>query len=110
MKKTYRLSVEGKNPDRLLEASKHDLRKYAKRERAKQLPAGVDFWDFDCKLGNSPADAKSVHIAALMAAVDALVAQGATQFYVEVVTKQGCRMARPATEPVAASLDKIHAD
>ena len=33
MRKTYTLNIEGKNRDRLLEASKHDIRKYLKRER-----------------------------------------------------------------------------
>ena len=33
MKKTFQLQVEGKHPERLLEAIKHDIRKYLKRER-----------------------------------------------------------------------------
>ena len=68
MRKTYQLQIEGKNRDRLLEAAKHDIRKYAKRERAKVLPKGVDFWDFDCKAGASDATAAEVHFAALMGA------------------------------------------
>ncbi|MGB4116761.1 MAG: DUF6172 family protein [Polaromonas sp.] len=97
MKKTYPLNVEGKNRDRLLDASKHDIRKYVKRERAKPLPEGADFLDFDCKLGASPADAAAVHFAALMTAVDALVGGGAAQFYVEIISKPGHRTARPVT-------------
>ncbi len=98
MKKTYLLNVEGKNRDRLLDASKHDIRKYAKRERARVLPVGVDFWDFDCKLGSTDATAAPVHFAALITAVDALAKEGAESFYVEVVTKHGYRMARPLME------------
>ncbi|MCY1170265.1 MAG: DUF6172 family protein [Pseudomonadota bacterium] len=98
MRKTYQLQIEGKNRDRLLEAAKHDIRKYAKRERAKALPKGVDFWDFDCKAGASDAAAAEVHFAELMGAIDALVKDGATQFYVEVVAKQGHRTARPRVE------------
>ncbi len=98
MKKTYQLNLEGKNRDRLLDAAKHDIRKYAKRERARPLPVGVDFWDFECKLGSTDATAAPVHFAALIAAVDALAKEGAESFYVEVVTKHGQRMARPATE------------
>ena len=103
LKKTYSLEVEGKNRDRLLDASKHDIRKYVKRERAKPLPDGVDFWDFDCKLGAGPADATHVHFAALMSAIDALLAAGRTQFYVEVVTKFGHRAAKLVGEPSASS-------
>ncbi len=95
MKKTYVLNVEGKNRDRLAEASKHDIRKYVKRERAKPLPEGADFLDFDCKLGMNPSDAAVVHFAALMSAVDALVKDGAHQFYVDITSKSGHRTARP---------------
>ena len=95
MKKTYTLSIEGKNRDRLLDASKHDIRKYVKRERAKPLPEGVDFWDFDCKVGASDAAAAPLHFAEVMAAVDALVGGGADKFYIEITSKHGHRVARP---------------
>ena len=95
MKKTYTLNIEGKNRDRLLDASKHDIRKYVKRERAKPLPDGVDFLDFDCKAGASDISAEPVHFAEIMAAVDALVKDGANQFYVEITSKPGHRVARP---------------
>jgi hypothetical protein len=110
LKKTYGLNVEGKNRDRLLDASKHDIRKYVKRERAKPLPEGTDFWDFDCKLGANPTDALTVHFAALTTSIDALALSGANQFYVEVVTKLGHRMVRPAIESIAENLDQDHDD
>ena len=103
MKKTYALTVEGKNRDRLLEASKHDIRKYVKRERAKPLAAGSDFLDFECKLGATVATAQPVHFAALMAAVDTLVKEGADAFYVEVIAKAGHRTAKVQTEVREAS-------
>ena len=93
MRKTYQLNIEGKNRDRLLEASKHDIRKYIKRERAKALPAGVDFWDFDCKAGASEATASVVPFAELIGSVDALVKEGSERFYVEIVAKHGYRVA-----------------
>ena len=98
MKKTYVLKVEGKNPSRLLDASKHDMRKYVKRERAKPLPDGVDFLDFDCHVGVSQEQAAAVHFGEIMGAVDALVKNGAHQFYVEITGKHGHRMARPVNE------------
>lgn len=110
MKKTYVLDVEGKNRDRLLDASKNDIRKYFKRERAKALPEGVDFWDFDCKLGIVLADAVELHPAALTAAIDPLVAGGAAQFYVEVSVKPGHRVARPMVEPSAEVQEHQRAD
>ena len=96
LKKTYTLAVEGKNRDRLLEASKHDIRKYVKRERTKSLPNGVDFFDFDCKVGASQEVAVPVHFAEMMGTIDLLVKDGADQFYVEITSKPGHRTARPA--------------
>lgn len=97
MKKTYVLNIEGKNRDRLLDAAKHDIRKYVKRERARALPAGVDFWDFDCKFGTSQATAAETHFATLTSLIDTLAKEGGEQFYVEVVTKHGHRAAKPVT-------------
>lgn len=108
MRKTYPLHVEGKNPDRLLDAAKHDIRKYLKRERAKALPADVDYWDFDCKSGSTPADAVVVKPGELIASIDALVAEGATSFYVEVLAKPGVRPPRP--EGAAAEADDLDGD
>ena len=98
MKKTYVLNIEGKNRERLLDASKHDIRKYVKRERAKDLPEGVDFWDFGCKTGACEQDAAPVHFAEIMGSVDALVNDGADQFYIEITSKPGHRVARPKVE------------
>ena len=98
MKKTYALNLEGKSCDRLLDAAKHDIRKYVKRERARGLPAGVDFWDFDCKFGADQASAVTLHFASMISSIDALVKEGGQQFYVELVTKHGHRTARPQVE------------
>jgi hypothetical protein len=62
MKKTFQLAAEGKNPDRLLEAIKNEIRKYVKRERRRELPAGADYWDFDCRFGATEAAAQPAHL------------------------------------------------
>jgi hypothetical protein len=41
MRKNYPLTIEGKNRDRVLEAVKHDIRKYLKRERRRPLAEGA---------------------------------------------------------------------
>jgi len=105
MKKTYSLAIEGKNRDRLLEAVKHDIRKYLKRERRRDLPAGVDFWDFDCRFGPTQETAERVHLGSLMDSVNAAAAGGADAFYVEIIATHGVRKARePGSAPDADSV------
>jgi hypothetical protein len=98
MKKTFQLQVEGKHPERLLEAIKHDIRKYLKRERRRDVPEGADFWDFDCKFGLTEEAAEVVHLANVITCIDNAVANKATQFYVELLAKPGVRTKRPAGE------------
>ena len=52
MRKIFPLEVPKHAPPRVIEAIKSDVRKYLKRERRKALPEGVDFWDFDCQVGD----------------------------------------------------------
>lgn len=95
MRKLFKLNIEGKNRERVVEAVKHEIRKYVKRERRRDLPAGVDYWDFDCKFGASQDGAEVVHFATLTSHMDALVQAGGEQFYVEILAKHGVRQARP---------------
>ena len=96
MKKTFQLRPEGKHPDRVLEATKHDIRKYVKRQRRVPLPEGVDFWDFDCKFGANADDATPIHFAELTEKIDALVQAGGESFYLELLVKDGVRSFKPA--------------
>lgn len=98
MRKTYSLDIEGKNRDRVLDAVKHEVRKYIKRERRRILPEGVDFWDFDCKFGPTQEAAEVVHLATLIGLMDGVAQAAGTQFYVEVLAKPGHRAARPPGE------------
>jgi hypothetical protein len=92
MKKNFLLNAEGKHPDRVLEAVKHDIRKYFKRERNRDVPKGVDFWDFDCKVGLSADTAEVVRVSGVIEAVDAAAKGGATSVYVEILSKHGLRV------------------
>ncbi len=94
MKKTFKLNIEGKHRDRVLEATKHEIRKYVKRQRRVPLPAGVDYWDFDCRFGSSEAQATVVHFANLTALIDAVAKEGGDEFYLEILAKQGFRGAK----------------
>lgn len=98
MKKTFQLNIEGKNRDRVLEAVKHEIRKYIKRERRRELPAGADYWDFDCKFGATQEAAEVAHLATLTALIDGVAREAGPQFYVEILAKPGVRKARPVGE------------
>ena len=122
MKKTFKLNVEGKHPDRVLEAVKHEIRKYIKRQRRVPLPEGVDFWDFDCRFGTSQENAAVVHFATITALIDA-VAKGdggvgsdggggggtgvkGDSFYLELLAKNGVRKVRAPKEADEAEVAK----
>lgn len=102
MRKIFQLQVEGKNPDRVLDAVKHEIRKYIKRERRRDLPEGADYWDFDCQFGRSKEAAESAHLSALTGLIDAVAGEGGAQFYVEILAKAGKRAPRVLGEPGVA--------
>lgn len=94
MKKTFPLESPGHAPARVIESIKHDIRKYLKRERRKPLPDGVDFWDFDCRVGPAPETARAAHVNEIGSAIDAVAAGGAASVYVEILAKAGHRTPR----------------
>jgi predicted N-acyltransferase len=96
MKKTFQLRPEGKNPDRVLEAIKHEVRKYIKRERRRVPPEGMDYWDFDCKFGATQEGAEVVHLSALTGLMDGVAKEAGSQFYVEILARAAKRKAKPA--------------
>jgi hypothetical protein len=94
VKKLFKLTIEGKHRDRVLDATKHEIRQYVKRERRKPLPEGVDFWDFDCKFGSSQDNAQLVHFANITELIDAAAKEGSEAFYLELIAKHGFRKAK----------------
>lgn len=102
MKKTFQLNVEGKNRDRLLDATKNEIRKYVKRERRRELPVGADYWDFDCRFGATEAAAQPAHLSTLIGLVDGVATEGGAQFYIELLARPAQRNSRPAAIVEAA--------
>ena len=86
----------------MLEAVKHEIRKYLKRERRRELPEGVDFLDFDCRFGATREAAEVVHLSSLMGHLDAVARGGGAQAYVEILAKPGVRRPRPPGSDSAA--------
>jgi len=95
MKKTFVLTHPKIQYPRLIEGVKHDIRKYLKRERRKTLPDWADFWDFDCRFGETELDAKTIHLAELDQYINDAEKRQLTSFYVEILAKPACRTKRP---------------
>ena len=95
MKKKFSLKHPKIKPARRVEAVKHEIRKYLKRERRKELPEGVDFWDFDCKFGLTEGDAQVIHVAEIDKNIDEAALQPAMAFYLEILAKPGYRIKKP---------------
>ena len=93
MRKTFVLTHEKIKVARLIEAAKHDVKKYLKRERNKKLPEGADFWDFDCKYGPTQPLANSISVAQINKSLDEAEALQLDSFYLEILAKPGHRPA-----------------
>ena len=105
MKKIFKLTDEKKHEDRVLEAVKHDIRKYVKREKKKKLAdAKLTYWDFDCKIGAASDTAEVVEFDALIKALDAVKETGATECYVEILAKV---VEKPVKEEPASNEDAL---
>jgi len=91
MKKTFILSHPKLKVARLIEAAKHDVKKYIKRERKKKLPQDADYWDFDCKYGHTEQKAKTIHISEINKCIDEAEKLQLESFYLEILAKAGHR-------------------
>lgn len=92
MKKTFELTHPKIKVARLFEAVKHDVKKYLKRERRKQLPEGADFWDFDCKYGHTEEQARVIQLSEINACINEAEQLALTSFYLEILAKPGRRV------------------
>lgn len=98
MKKTFKLHIEGKNSDRLLDAIKHEVRKYVKREKRKTLPYGANYWAFDCKFGVAQEVAEALHLGEITKQMDVVAKAGGDSFYVEILARAAVRTPREREE------------
>ncbi len=87
MKKTFSLNQPGKHPERLIEAIKHELRKYLRRENRRALPEDMAYWDFDCRFGPNEAEAVKISPADVIKSVDTAKAGGWESFYMEILVR-----------------------
>ena len=95
MKKTFIMSHPKIKLPRLVEAIKHEVKKYLLRERRKPLPPGADYWDFDCRYGVDEASAEVIHVADINKAISRAEEQQLASFYLEILAKPGHRSNKP---------------
>ena len=105
MKKTFQLIHPKIKYPRMVEAVKHDVRKYLKRERRKELPEGIDFWDFDCRFGDAEAEAKKIHLSEMDTCIADAEMRQLLSFYVEILVKPGVRTRKPKAGAELSDLD-----
>ena len=86
MKKTYQLDDVKKKKERVLEAIKHDVRKYIKREKNKKLPEGFDFWNIDCKFSLNNEEAKTIDFTEITKNIDEASTSDAKSLYIELLS------------------------
>ena len=91
MKKLFPLTHTKIRPARLVDSIRAEVNKYIKRERKKKLPDGVDFWDFDCKVGGSMDAATNTHVSVLSKAIGDVQDAGNEAVYLEIMAKPAKR-------------------
>ena len=87
MKKKFLLKDEKKDPKRVLEAIKHKIRKYIKREKRKELPDGSNFWKINCKFGQDEQSAVEIRYEDLIKNINEASAQNLDSFYLELISE-----------------------
>jgi hypothetical protein len=84
MKKTFPLQAPGKDDARVRDKIRHEVNKYVRRSRRKEVPEGFAQWDFACKVGASADTAVARPLKEVAGAIDAVAEAGATAVYLEI--------------------------
>jgi hypothetical protein len=98
MKKTFKLSDEKLKTPRLVEAIKHEVNKYIKRERRRGLPEGFDFLDFVCRFGKDEASSEVIHVTDINKSISWAESEQLESFYLEILATPCHRDTTPGTE------------
>jgi hypothetical protein len=95
MKKIFSLEDPKRNTARMVDSVKYEVRKYLKREQKKKLPEGTDYWDFDCRYGQTEEEAKTIHVSAINKCIDEAEEQKLSSFYLEIIAIPAKRKKKP---------------
>ena len=85
MKKRFVLTDTKKAPERVLEATKNDIRKYIKREKRKPLPADTNFWRIDCKFAKNENELEAINFEDIMKNINEASQEKCESFMIELV-------------------------
>lgn len=97
MKKTFSLTASNREPARQVEYVKHQIKKYVEREKRKALPDGVDYWDFDCRVGATEDEAQTIFLNEIRPSIDKIVLAEKPSFYIEILVKPGKKIKKTTT-------------
>jgi hypothetical protein len=98
MKKNFSFTHPKIQPARVADAVKHEIKKYLNRERRKQLPAGMDYWTFDCRFGATEDAAEKIFTSEINKRIDAALEQQLAGFYVEILARACQHQPRESAE------------
>ena len=87
MKKTFLVTHKKIATPRLFESFKHEVNKYVKRERGKNLPEGADYWGFDCRFGADEASSEVINLSEISKSISWAESEGLESFYLEILAK-----------------------
>lgn len=87
MKKTFALTDAKLQPARLADLIKFEIKKYLARERRKPLPAGMDYWTFDCRFGVAVDTAEKIFTSEINKHIDAAFEQQLPAVYLEILAR-----------------------
>ena len=87
LKKIFELQAANKKPERVSDSIKNELRKYLKRERKKSLPEDAQFWEFECRFGQTSDTAERLNASELIKALDRAYDAAWERCYIEIISK-----------------------
>jgi len=86
LKKKFELTATNKEPQRVLEAIKNDIRKYIKREKRKPLPEGCNVWNIECKFGQNEDQPQTIEFQDIIKSIDEASQNEAKSIYIELIS------------------------
>jgi hypothetical protein len=84
MKKTFLLTSATQADARVRDKVRHEVNKYVKRERKKEVPEGFFRWDFNCKIGASEEVAEDTTVDEIAVGIDTVAETGAPKVYLQI--------------------------